>query len=116
MKKQTIVKKTLILSLICLSLLSCIRDPNGYPRIEDQEQLSPVFNYIEINGKTYIDIDESYCLARVYRISKGYVGATTKAVELNISECNKIIGYAPREYGIFATWLENLRQWLIGLI
>lgn len=115
MKMQKLVKIILTHSLICLSLVSC-KSPDSYPRIADQEQLSPVFAYIEINGKQYIDLESSYCLMRIYRITKGYVGPTTQAVELHISECNKVIGYAPTEYGVFATWLENLRIWLINLL
>jgi hypothetical protein len=99
-----------ILILICLS--SC-KNPNSYPKINDQEQLSPFFVYKNINGKLYISVEDSVCLSRVYRISKGFIGPISEAIELDIRECNKSIGYAPREYGVFSTWMENFRFWLL---
>lgn len=107
------MKKLLIILGISLNLFSC-NDPNGYPRIEDQEQLSPVYRYVNIDGKMYVDIERSFCIARTYRISKGYVGPVSEPIRLNLSECDRIIGRAPDEYGVFATWLENFRNWLLG--
>lgn len=110
MKKQ--IPKTMLGILILICLSSC-RSPNSYPKINDQEQLSPFFVYVEIDGKRYIDVEESVCLARTYRITKGFIGPISQAIDLNISECHKIIGYAPAEYGVFATWMENFRFWLL---
>jgi len=100
-----------ILSGTCLS--GCL-NPNSYPRISDQEQLSPNFVYVKIDGKEYIDVEKSVCFSRVYRIAKGYIGSVGNEMDLNIKECNKVIGYAPSEYGVFATWMENFRHWLLG--
>jgi len=94
-------------------LINC-RNPDSYPKIPDQEQLTPFFSYIEVDGKTYIDMEKSVCLSRVYRISKGSIGPINEAIDLDIRECNKVIGYSPKEYGTFATWLENFRIWLLG--
>jgi hypothetical protein len=105
------MKKLLILLTICLS--SC-NDPNGYPRLADQEQLIPIFRYVEIDGREYIDTEESFCASRLYRVSKGYIGSIQKPIRLHISECHKIIGRAPDEYNAFSTWLENFRNWLLG--
>jgi hypothetical protein len=94
-------------------LLASCRNPNGYPKISDQEQLSPFFVVETINGKDYISIEKSKCLARNYRITKGYIGPISDAIDLHIFECNKVIGYSPKEYGVFATWMENFRNWLL---
>lgn len=102
-----------ILFLICLS--SC-KDPSGYPRIQDQEQLSPSFVYVTIAEEEYISIKKSKCNSRTYRISKGFIGPIDSAVGLNIKECQKIVGRAPREYVVFFNWLESFRLWLINLL
>lgn len=106
------MKKLLILMMLATALTSC-RDPDGYPRIENQEQLSPFFVYTE-NGN--IDVKKSKCFSRTYKISKEFVGAIDKHIKLDIRECNKIVGYSPVEYGVFSTWLENFRHWLVNLL
>ena len=105
--------KTLIMSMMLLMALTGCLNPDSYPRIENQEQLSPFFVYETINGKEYISIEKSKCLSRTYKISKEFIGAIDKAVKLNIKECQKVVGYSPKEYGVFATWLENFRHWLL---
>lgn len=107
-------KMKLIQLILIITCLNACKDPNGYPRIDDQEQLSPNFFYVEINGKEYIDTEKSFCLSRVYRYSKGYIGPISNAIKLPIYECQKVIGKAPSEYGIFATWLESFRKWLLS--
>jgi len=104
------MKALLIMSLLILSI-SCRR--NNYPTISNQEQLSPVFEYVIIGEKEYIDIERSRCNSRNYKISKEFIGPTNRAISLNIKECNKIIGRAPKEYAVFATWLDNFRRWLL---
>ena len=47
-------------------------------------------------------------------MSKDYVGPVGDPISLNIMECNKVIGNAPAEYGVLATWHENMRHWLLG--
>ena len=107
---QSLKMSTLILILICLS--SCNR--NNAPKINDQEQLSPILaDAVEIDGEMYIPVKESYCLSRKYRINKGYIGPVGRVLDLDIYECQKIIGRAPSEYGVFVTWMENVRVWLL---
>jgi uncharacterized membrane protein len=103
-----------ILLILTLIFLNSCRDPNSYPKIVDQEQLTPIFELIIVDGVEYINPRESYCLSRVYRIGKGYLGPISEAIKLNIKECDRVIGYAPSEYNVFATWLENFRHWLLG--
>ena len=111
-------KITLIAKLMMLMILSagCRNlDPNSYPRLDIQEQLSPAFAYIEINGVKYIDMNKSRCLSRLYRVDREMVGPVNQEVFiLPIEECNRMIGYAPSEYGSFATWLESMRKWLLA--
>lgn len=108
--------KILIPLMILLTVLtSCLnRQGQKRPLINNLEQLSPVFKYVEIDGKEYISLEDSKCLSRTYKISREYVGGIDKPIKLDIKECHKMVGYAPREYGVFATWLENMRVWLIG--
>lgn len=106
------MKNLTILMMLLMIFQSCRN--NSYPTIQNQEQLSNFFVYETINGKEYISVENSKCLSRTYKISKEYVGAVDRAIKLNIKECQKIIGYSPKEYGIFATWMENFRVWLIS--
>lgn len=103
--------KHLVLMILLMSLANCRN--NNHPTINNQEQLSPVFEYVIVDGKEYIDIESSRCNSRTYKISKEFVGPIDKAVKLNIKECNKIIGRATKEYATFATFLENMRRWLL---
>lgn len=108
--------KTLILLMIVSMTLASCRNRNGQyrPIIQNQEQLSPIFQYVDIDGVEYISIEESVCASRTYKIAREYIGVVNKPLRLNIKECNKVVGYSPSEYGVFATWLENMRVWLIG--
>lgn len=108
--------RMLIILMMLATLLSSCRNPNSYPRIENQEQLSPYFVTEEVNGKQYISIEKSKCFSRTYKISKEFIGPIDKAIELDIRECHKVVGYSPREYGVFSTWLENMRHWLLGYL
>ena len=108
-------KLKMILGILLVVCLNSCKDPSGYPRIQDQEQLSPSFVYETIEGKEYISIEKSKCNSRTYRITKGFIGPIDKAVGLNIKECQKIIGKAPSEYNVFFNWLEDFRLWLISL-
>lgn len=101
--------KAQLLVILLMTLIGC---RNNYPTIQDQEQLSPVFNYITIDGKEYIDLESSRCLSRTYRVDRRYVGAINQTIMLDIKECDRVIGYAPREYATFASFLENMRRWL----
>ena len=101
----------MILILVLMNFLSC-RDTN-YPKIDDIEQLSPVFSFIEIDGKRYIDIETSYCLARMYRHERGYIGSVSEVQKLDITECHKVVGYSPDVYGDYTTWKESMRRWMI---
>ena len=107
--------KMLIILMTLMTLIQSCRNPDSYPKLEDQEQLSPYLaNVVEIDGEEYIPLKGSYCFSRVYRISKGSIGPINEAINLDIRECHKIVGRAPSEYGVFATWLENFRVWLLG--
>lgn len=107
--------KILILITLLMTLGAC-RNRRGVdrPEIKNQEQKSPVFKIVEIEGKSYIDMDQSFCNSRIYQINSDYIGSDGRVIRLDIMECQKIIGYSPGEYGVFATWLENMRHWLKG--
>lgn len=106
----------LVLTIVVTLFVSCRnRDPNEYPRLPVQEQLSPVFSYIEIDGRKLIDVESSRCLSRAYQINRDFVGPVDdRIIILDISECDRMIGYAPAEYAEFSTWQETLRQWLLS--
>lgn len=108
--------KILTLTIAMILFASCRRqNPNSYPRINTQEQLSPVFSVVEIDEKEYIDIESSKCLSRNYQINRDVIGPVDDTVlVMDIRECDRMIGYAPQEYATFTTWLESMRQWLLS--
>lgn len=107
--------KNFLIILIMFGTLSCRnRSGESRPEINDLEQMTPIFKLVEVDGKEYISIEESVCLSRIFRHSKGYVGPIKGRIQLNILECHKMIGYAPDEYKVLVTWLENFRHWLLG--
>ena len=101
--------KTQIMMILSLTLLTNCLNP---PVIADQEQLSTQFVYETIDGKEYISVEKSKCLARTYRITLDMVGAIDKNIKLNIKECDKVVGYASSEYVTLASFMENLRIYL----
>ena len=58
--------KMILLTLLIIFLSGC----KDYPKIADQEQLSPIFIYLEDGS---IDSYNSYCLSKIYRINKGFI-------------------------------------------
>jgi len=115
LKNMKTLRHALIILTILGTFLSCKnRLGVARPKLEPQEQKSPIFVLIEIDGKSYIDIQESYCLSRSYDISRDRVGPVSDPVFLGILECEKIVGRSPEEYGVFATWLDDMRHWLLG--
>ena len=108
--------KTLITLMMLMTALVSCRNDSGVerPRLADQEQLSPTFIVVEIDGKKYIDMDKSVCNARMYEISRSQVGPSSKPQKYHIMECNKIVGRALDEYKLFAEFLEDFRNWLLG--
>lgn len=104
-----LLKRVMLGTLLITCLSSCL----NYPKIQDQEQLSLFLaEPVEINGSLYIPVDGSGCFSRVYRITSGYIGPISSNQEYGVYECHKMVGRAPREYGVFATWMENFRVWL----
>lgn len=108
----------LITLMMLLTLIQSCRNRNGQEQpkeLEDREQLSVYLaDAIEIDNKLYIPLEGSGCFSRNYRIDNGFVGPISEEITLDIRECHKIVGFAPSEYGNLATWLENMRIWLIG--
>jgi hypothetical protein len=109
-------KLKMMFVILLVSFLSSCKSPNSYPRIQDQEQLSPHFEYVTVNNIVYISIDKSSCNSRTYRISKHSIGPINKAIKLDIRECQKLVGRSPNEYTIFFNWLESFRVWLLSMI
>lgn len=72
-------------------------------------QCSPVFFYEDIAGVQYINIERSTCLCRDYKVSKDYIGPISSPEIESIGECNKIVGYSPKEYVALTNLLEYVR-------
>ena len=95
--------QVLILTLICLS---CQTQPQSF----EGTQCSPVFAYVDIDGKSYIDIEMSICNCRGYKVSRDYIGKTTDSKPMPISKCNLINGYSPKEYSALYNLMELVRS------
>lgn len=98
----------ILLGILSLSYLSSC----SAPTIEDQEQCSPYFAYVEILGEQYIDTKESVCFCRQYRFSREYVGPIGTTYDMPIEHCDKLIGHPPDAYGEVSAYYEKLRRYL----
>lgn len=66
---------------------------------------------VEIDGRRYIDVEESSCFCRQYRFSLEYVGPVSEAEELDLMDCNKSVGHPPDSYLELSQWYEEVRTW-----
>lgn len=99
----------MLLGMLLINCLSCSH--KTYYKIKDQVQLSPSFVYVKINGKEYISIERSKCFARNYRISHKYIGPIGQTIpDKNIKQCNKIMGYAPKQYAAMSDMTVNFME------
>lgn len=80
----------------------------------DVLQCSPYMAFISIEGKRYIDPDNSVCLCRTYRYSKAYIGPMSESTNNPIEFCNKIIGNPVEDYIRLTNYLEEARRNLNG--
>lgn len=103
-----------ILALMILVIIStACRDVN-YPEIRDIEQASIVLaDPVEIDGELYIPVSKSKCLVRMYEHNRNNIGAVSDAQELNVTECDRIIGYKPETYADYTSWKNSLRRWML---
>lgn len=100
------------LLIICLSascFTSCRVTSEDMPKIEDVEQLSPYFHYVNIDGKDYIDVELSRCFARNYRHSIDFVGPVEYSKAESIKKCNKVVGYGPVNYTKVFNYHDHVR-------
>jgi len=89
-------------------LASC----TNIPSTPDGPQCSPIFSYVtSLEGKSYIDVDNSYCLCRTYHFGLDYIGKTPDSSTWKepINYCDKLIGWTPKEYAKKATFWEEVR-------
>ena len=104
--------KILVLMILGMISIAC-RDVN-YPEIRDIEQASIVLaDPVEIDGELYIPISKSKCFIRMYEHSRNNIGAVSDAQEVDITECDRIIGYEPSTYADYTSWKNSLRRWML---
>jgi len=98
-----------ILSLILILILSTncrspnIRDPKF---ILDTKQCAIIFN------KENLEL--SKCICRDYRYSYDYMGKTSDAHEVNLFECDAMVGYPDYTLGI-ATFFQRVLNEIRGV-
>ena len=68
------------------------------------------FEYIEIQGKRYIDLETSFCLEREYQYSLQNLGPVTKFKNVSIENCDKLTGYDPVSYVRVHNFLDDVRR------
>jgi len=61
-------------------------------------------------GRRYINEDESACFTRMYRHTKDFLGAVSDPEESDVSDCQKVIGYLPKDYGDLSDFKEEVRK------
>lgn len=65
---------------------------------------------VTVNGELVVDPELSFCLVREYKYSRDYIGPITKFQRFPLSECNKVNGYAPRDYTDVFEYLDAIRK------
>ena len=100
--------KTLIL-ITLLFLSAC-----NTPQVRDlpQKNLQLVFEIDDETGRRYINEEKSSCFYRHYRHSQDYLGPIGQEGELDVAECNDMIGYSPDEYVELSDYFEAVRRLL----
>ena len=102
------LKTNLTISLLMTIFLSGCQTPEVRDLLQKSARL--VLIYDAETGRRYVDEQESGCFVRMYRHTKEYVGSITSSEERDILECNKVIGYGPRDYGDLALFKEEIRR------
>ena len=99
--------RTILLMTLLGTLLSCNDLPKEYFQ---GEQCSPEFKIIQdIEGKEWVDVEQSVCRCRTSRISRDMVGPVDrKVIRKRLSSCNLLKGYSPKE----DTRLVNFLEWV----
>jgi hypothetical protein len=93
----------IVLSILLLSVVAC----GHYPEIENKPQCSPVFKYVTIEQKEFIDLESSYCICGMYEFSLEKVGPVGGSWKEPLKSCNKVIGWKPKDYAEVSTfWVE----------
>ena len=114
--KKLSLKKTLKISslnFLKLLLLCCVYSCQSFPNVEDQEQCSPfIVLQIDSAGRRMVNEEESACLCRYYKWSKGYVGPVGDLIEKDIQYCDKLVGHTPDSYLEVQDFYERVRTWL----
>lgn len=97
--------------MFCLVLLAMLTSCQDIPKAQDsiQKQIRLVVETDPETGRRYINEDESRCFYRTYRYSIDYIGAVGDAQEEDVLECNKIIGWKPKEYEKVTEYHERVR-------
>ena len=87
---QKLKSRLKILAIICLSTSCQIRT-------------------LGVNQYLY-DFENNVCYQRDYKFSRGYIGKTSDFNEVELVECNKIIGYKPDDYIQVYEWQNEVRR------
>jgi len=80
----------MILLAICLSACNHVATLDVPQRIYDQ-----------VNNR---------CVERLYRFSADYIGVIGPVRDVDLSMCDKVIGYTPKNYAEVSTWIEKRRR------
>jgi hypothetical protein len=96
--------KTILATLLAVFLSSC----RTSDRVLNTENCQNYYEYVDIEGKKYIDPELSTCFCRNYRFSSGYVGPTGGVVDMPLNYCSKMPGFVKWED--VATFWELVRR------
>lgn len=108
--------KTQILLMLAILSIIFLSGCKSYPKLTDQQQKSPVFVYVTINGKEYISVEYSTCYSRLYHIGKDFIGPLEHVSNRSIKECDRIVGRSAIDYTTYTSWLEDMRIWIISKV
>lgn len=96
-------KISIILLMICLS--SCVGFP---PSIKPQPRCGL---YLEkVSDDTY----KGKCRCRMYEFTRERIGSYGRSWDIDLNECNKMVGFPTKEWGELYVDFDYLRKWLIN--
>ena len=98
------------LKLFVIPLMIFLSGCQSVPGVLIVKQNFLHLEYVEIEGKKYIDPDTSFCLEREYQYSKSFIGPLNKFKNVSLSNCDKITGNSPKQYVALFNWLEDVRK------
>lgn len=100
-----------MIAVLCLmSLIAFLNGCQSLPGELITKQKFIFMKVVEVDGKKFVNLDDSFCAEREYKYSKQFIGPITKYQKVSFDQCNKLTGETPVQYTAKANWFEDVRK------